>query len=197
MNKIKLQAIIVCFSAIIINSCSQLKEMATLTKCQFKLKSVENISLAGVNIQNLTNFSQLNLIDAAKITSAVANGTLPLSFVLNVEAKNPNPVKASMNKLEWILFIDDIEMINGILNKKIEIAPSGGISVFPILMQMDLKKILSGKSGDALLNFGFNLAGAGNKPTRITLKAKPSIMIGNSTITYPGYISINNEFTSK
>ncbi|HRS54459.1 MAG TPA: hypothetical protein P5250_07105, partial [Bacteroidales bacterium] len=146
---------------------------------------------------NLTNFSQLNLIDAAKITSAVANGTLPLSFVLNVEAKNPNPVKASMNKLEWILFIDDIEMINGILNKKIEIAPSGGISVFPILMQMDLKKILSGKSGDALLNFGFNLAGAGNKPTRITLKAKPSIMIGNSTITYPGYISINNEFTSK
>jgi len=194
MNKLRL--IIIAAVILTVSSCKQLNEMATLSKCEFRLKSVEGLSLAGVNIQNLTSFSQLNLLDAAKITSAVAGGNLPLGLTLNVDIKNPNKMQAAMNKLEWIFIIDDIEMLNGAVNKRVEIAPGGGITTLPIDMKMDLKKILSGSSGNALLNFGFNLAGAGNKPTRITLKAKPSILIGNSTIQYPGYINIRNEFTS-
>jgi len=178
------------------SSCNQLKEVTTLSKCQFKLASIQEIQLAGVNIQNLTDFSQLNLQNAAKITAAVADGRLPLSFTLNVDVKNPNITKASLNSLDWILIIDDIEMLNGTVNQKFEVAPSGGITTVPVKMEMDLKQILKGKSGEALLNFGFNLVGAGNKPTRITLKAKPSIMIGGRTIQYPGYINIRNEFTS-
>ncbi len=178
------------------SSCNQLKEVTTLSKCQFKLASIQEIQLAGVNIQNLTDFSQLNLQNAAKITAAVADGRLPLSFTLNVDVKNPNITKASLNSLDWILIIDDIEMLNGTVNQKFEVAPSGGITTVPVKMEMDLKQILKGKSGEALLNFGFNLVGAGNKPTRITLKAKPSIMIGGRAIQYPGYINIRNEFTS-
>lgn len=196
MKKINLSYVFAIITIFVSSSCVQLKEMATLSKCEFRLASVQNLSLAGVNVQNITKFSQLNLLDAAKITTAIASGNLPLTFTLNVDVKNPNSIKASMNSLDWILLIDDIEMLNGIVNKRFEIEPLGGVTTLPIALNIDLKKALSSSSGDALLNFGLNLTGVGNKPSRMTLKAKPSILVAGNTIKYPGYINIRNEFTS-
>ena len=45
-----------------------------------------------------------------------------------------------------------------------------------------------------MLNLALNVAGQGAKPTRILLKVKPSLMIGNSSIAIPGYISVQTEF---
>jgi hypothetical protein len=101
-----------------------------------------------------------------------------------------------MNKMEWILLIDNIEMVRGALNQRVTIAPNGGIATLPLQITTDLKSVLQ-KSTNEILNFGFGLAGADNKPARITLKIKPTIMIGNMPITYPGYISVSKDFTSK
>ncbi len=184
--------------AVVIVSCTELKQLATLAKCDFKLKSVDNIQLAGVNIQQMQNLSQVNALDVVKLTSAYMSKNLPLSFNLNVDTRNPNPTKAALTALDWILQIDDIDMTHGILNKRIEIAPNGGITTIPMNMNFDLFKVLTGKSKDAVLNFAFNLTGVGNNtPSRITLKAKPTVMIGSVPIQYPGYISIKNTFVSK
>jgi len=192
--------IIILFTVVIIQGCdiiNQVNQMATFAKCDFRLNTIQNLSLGGVNIQAIKNFSDINLLDAAKLTAALANGSLPLTFTLNVDVKNPNSSSAAMNKLDWILLIDDIEMVRGINNQRVEIGPNGGISTLPLAISTDLKKVLTGKSTDAILNFGFNLAGVGNKPTRVTLKAKPSIMVANQSISYPGYINVNNEFGGK
>ena len=125
----------------------------------------------------------------------VGGNTLPFSLKLNFEAKNPNSSTAGLNKLEWILFIDDIQMTSGSVDKAFSIPPNNGTAVVPIQVGIDLKQVLKGKSLDAIINFGFNLAGVGNKPTRIKAKLKPTIMIGNYPLTYPGYISVNNEFS--
>jgi hypothetical protein len=174
----------------------QAGELHTFGKCSFRLSSVEHISLANVNIQNINNFSDINIIDAAKITASVVSGKLLMNFILNVEVKNPNKSKAAMNKLEWILYIDNIEMAKGTLNERIEITSNGGISTLTLFLNFDLIKIFTGSSVYAVMNFGFNLAGIGNKPTRITLKAKPTIFVGNKPIIYPGYIKIRNKFSS-
>jgi hypothetical protein len=168
--------------------------MATLAKCDFKLNSVKQLTLAGVNIQQIKSIKDLGLIDAGVITAALAGGQLPLSFTLNIEAKNPNDQLAAMNRLDWILFIDKIEMLQGTLTEKVQIPANGGTSVIPLYMNMDLKKVLSGKSAETIINFGFNLAGMGGEPTRITVKAKPTIMVGSREITYPGYISITTKY---
>ena len=172
----------------------QVGQMATLTKCDFKLQSVKQLTLAGVNIQAIKSISDLGLIDAGMITAALAGGQLPLSFTLNVEAKNPNDQMAAMNRLDWILYIDDLEMVQGTLNEKVQIPANGGTSVIPLQMNMDLKKVLSGKSAETIINFGFNLAGMGGEPTRIKVKAKPTIMVGSREITYPGYITISTKW---
>jgi hypothetical protein len=186
-------ALSVLASCEVLNS---VKEMATFTRCDFRLKTVEQTRLVGVNIQNLKSFSDLKLTDVAIITNTFAGGHLPLTFTLNVEVRNPNASAASMSKVEWILLIDNHEMANGITTQMIQIPPNGGVTVWPLQINIDLAKALSGNTFDSLKNFGFNLAGVGNKPTRITLKAKPTIMVGNSSISYQGYITINTEFTS-
>lgn len=179
-------------------SCQQLQELQSLAKCEFKLRSVENIQLAGINIQQKQSFSQVNAMDVISVTSAYVSKNLPLSFNLNVDARNPNPTKAALTALDWILEIDDIEMTRGVLNKKYEINPNGGVTTIPMSMNFDLFKVLTGKAKDAVLNFGFNLTGAGsNTPSRITLKARPTVMIGTIPVQYPGYIAIKNTFVSK
>lgn len=175
----------------------QARQVAMLSKCEFKLKTVDQLRLAGVNIQQVKKLTDLNMMDAAKITAAaVSGGSLPLNFTLNVEARNPNTAAAGLTKLEWILFIDDIQMVSGVNEQRVQIPGNGGTGIIPLSIGIDLKQALKGKSGEAIANFGLNLAGAGNKPTRITLKAKPAIMVGSQSIAYPGYLTIQNEFTS-
>jgi len=190
----------ILISLIFVSGCDildQARQVAMLSKCQFKLSSVDQLRLAGVNIQQIHKLSDLTMMDAAKITTAAAiGGTLPLNFTLNVEAKNPNSTTAGLTKLDWILLIDDIEMVSGVNNQHVQIPANGGTAILPLTIGIDLKQALKGKSADAIANFGLNLAGAGNRPTRITLKAKPTIMVGSQSIAYPGYLTIQNEFTS-
>lgn len=181
---------------ILLSSCSVFKQTSEITsfaKCEFRIESARNMKLAGVNIQDKHSMSDLSLMDMTKIGSVLAGGTLPLTFDLNVQIRNPNQGMAAMNKLEWILILDDIEMTRGVLNERIEI-PAKIVLTFPVAMSLDLMKSLSGKSGDALINFALNLSGNGSRPTRIKLKAKPTIMVGATPIEYPGYITIRQEF---
>lgn len=178
-------------------SCRQLKEMANFAKCEFRLKSVENIQLAGFNVQQKKSLTDFSVLDAAKLMGAVAQNNFPLQFTLNVDVKNPNPVQASLNKLDWILLIDGIQMVQGTTQNKLQIAPNGGVANYPLLFNINLRDVLKEKTGQSLINFGLNMAGAGNQPTRITLRAKPYVSIGNFQLAYPGYFDIKTEYTSK
>lgn len=174
----------------------QVGQMANLSKCEFRMQSIRNLTLAGVNVQNIHKFSDLTLMDGAKLTAAVANNSFPLEFTLNLEARNPNTAAAGMTRMEWILFIDDIEMTRGTLSQAVTIPANSGIAVIPMQLRFDLKQVLSGKSADAILNFGLNLAGAGNSPTRFKMQIQPTINVGNWPVTYPGYITIGTNFGS-
>jgi LEA14-like dessication related protein len=172
----------------------QVSQISNLTKCEFRLESVQQLNLAGINVQNVKKISDLNMFDAAKIASALSSQQFPLDFTLNIEAKNPNSSAAGMTRIDWILLIDDIEMTRGIQDKQVTIPANNGIAVIPMQMHVDLQKALTGKSADAVINFAMNLAGSGNKPTRFTLQMKPAITVGGFPITYPGYLNVKTEF---
>ncbi|MCX6234140.1 MAG: hypothetical protein NT175_05350 [Bacteroidetes bacterium] len=174
----------------------QVNQMANLANCDFRLKSIEQTLLAGIYIQHMQSFAELSFSDVVTITNAIANKTLPLEFILNIEVRNPNTSPAAMNKMEWILLIDDQELLRGFSYQRVEIPANGGIAIMPLKINMDLMQVLTGVSLQVIKNFGFDLAGNGNGPTRIKIKAKPTIMIGNHPLTYPGYITITPEFSS-
>ena len=189
--------IILIFIALSLGACKQLKELANFARCEFKIRNIENITLAGINVQQVKSISDVGIADAARLMAAVGQNNLPLQFTLNVDVKNPNPTQASLNRLDWILIIDDIELLTGTSMNKIQIAPNGGIANYPLAFNFNLKDVMKQKTGQSLINFGLNLAGAGNQPSRVTLKAKPYINVGSFQIPYPGYITIKNQFTAK
>jgi hypothetical protein len=86
---------------------NQVNQMANLANCDFRLKSIQQTLLAGIYIQDILSFTDLGFLDMVTITNAIANKTLPLEFILNIEVRNPNISPAALNKLEWILLIDD------------------------------------------------------------------------------------------
>jgi hypothetical protein len=183
-----------------ISSCSVLKqanEMKTFAKCEFRLKSIEDVTLAGVDVTDVDQLSDLSFPEASNISMTAMQGKLPLYFKLKVEVRNPNEQKASMNRFLWDLFIDDQKITSGKVVKDIKVEPNGGISVMPIVVGVDLFEVLSGESADAVINFAMNLAGGGGAPTRLKLRAKPTIYVAMTQVDYPGWITIEQEFVSE
>jgi len=171
----------------------QTRTAINLKNCEFRIVSAENIILAGIPIETYTSVKDLGIADLALFMGAITQSELPLSLQLNLEVKNPNAEPAGISSLEYIIFIDDIRMLDGSYMKPFTVPPSS-TAVIPVQLSMDLKKALNGKSLDAILNFGFNLSGVGHKPTRFKLKLKPGILVGNTALSYPGYITVNTEY---
>jgi LEA14-like dessication related protein len=185
-------------SVVLLNGCSvtqQAGQVYNLVNCDFRIRSVDNIYLAGINIQNTAGLKNLGMAEMGKIMAAFTKPTFPLTFQLNIDARNPNASPAGLNRLDYIVYIDDIQVTSGVLEQTITIPGNSGIVNIPIQMNVDLKKMLQGKSMDAIVNFGFNLSGQGNKPSRLLLKLKPSILVGSKMLSYPGYINVKTEFT--
>ena len=178
-------------------SCKQIEQAMNLTKCDFRLKEATEIQLAGVDVQSIESWTDIGFTDIAKLTASFAQGTMPVSFKLKVEIRNPNTEMAALNRLDWKLLIDENQMAEGTSNQRVEVPPNGGISFMVLNITSDIKEVLSGESLKSLANLVLNMADAGGKPTKLTLKAKPYISIGKSTIAYPGYLNIKTEFTSE
>ncbi len=189
-NRIIISLLIIAF---FYQSCDILQQLVTFTKCEFKMNSLSNASLANVQVQNKKSFKDLTFVDAANVTKSLLGGTLPLTFDLNIEVKNPNASAASMQKMEWKAFLDDIQIAEGVMDQKVAIEP-GASQIIPLRVAVDLKKVFNKETKDALINFGFNLADAGGYPTRVKLDIKPTIYVGTFALAYPGYFTLKKEF---
>ncbi|KPK86027.1 MAG: hypothetical protein AMS27_05985 [Bacteroides sp. SM23_62_1] len=186
--------IAILFMVMVLNSCSYLKELSALADCDFRMSTLEDPLLAGIDISDRNSIEALTFEETGKIAKNILLGELPLSFILNVEVKNPNPVTASLNRLEYIAFIDDLQVAAGAVEERIEIPPLGGISTIPVKVETNLVELLKRESRNTLINFGLNLADASKRPTRVSIQIKPYIRVGNKDLEYPGYINVNKEF---
>ena len=196
IRKSLLNIVTILVIGLILNSCSFLKEVTAFGKCDFRVTTLENPRLAGVDVSDINQFSDIPFSDMGVITASILRGSLPLNFTLNIEARNPNPATAAMNRLEYIAMIDDVEIATGSLNQRVEIPANGGVTTIPLQLGTDIFELLQGESRQALVNFGLNLADAGNRPTRVGIKVKPTIIIGAVEIQYPGYYKLDYEFSS-
>ena len=182
-------------------SCDVAKQLAgtyALTQCKYDYNSISGLTLAGINLQNVSSISSLNPLSAANLLAAFSSssGSLPLSFTLNLDVSNSGVQTAILNNTNYILEIDGIEMTQGLFNQQLQIE-SGRKSVLPIAMAFDLKKVLSGKSLDAIKNLAFNFAGIGDATSNVTVKLKPSFVIGGSIVSLPDYIPVSFTLNKK
>ncbi len=80
------------------------------------------------------------------------------------------------------------ETINGVLDSSL-VLPPGQPVVIPLLMRVNLRDFFSGPA-ESLVNLAAGLAGLNADPTRIALRAVPTIDTPVGPIGYPSPITI-------
>jgi hypothetical protein len=174
----------------------QFEELTGFMRCEFRLASVSGVSLMGISLQGKTRVSDFNLMDVAKLQRALSGGALPLDLTLNMEVRNPNGSSAGLSGMKWQLYLDGGLLTEGALEKAVRIAGKG-TGAMPLGVRLDLNQVLSGKNFDSMLNLGLNIAGEGSRPTRLTMKVKPSVTVAGQTLPYPGWVSVGHSFGGK
>ena len=176
--------------------CSILSELTALSKCEFSFHSAQNPVVAGIDVMRIQTYSDLTFLDGQRLVSNILQKKLPFGITANVEVKNPGITTAALNHIEWIAFIDDIQISTGKIDRRIEIPGSGGTALVPIRIESDLFEYLHGDNPKTMLNFALNLVDAGGQPTRLSLKIKPSVYVGSTMVPYPDYFTISKDFSS-
>jgi len=169
---------------------SQVSSVANLVNCDFSLKNVNNISIAGVNLKNITS-GNLSATDVVKLVAAYQSKQVPLSMDLNINVKNPTNQQASMTAMDWILAIDGTDVANGASNRTYTIKPSTTTTV-PLGVSTDLGQLFSSKGVDALKNFASSFSNDGTS-SKIGLRIHPSMTVGTTQVPFPNYIKIEKK----
>lgn len=169
---------------------SQVTSVANLVNCQFNLKNVNNISIAGVNLKNITS-GNISATDVIKLVTAYQSKQLPLSMDLNIDVKNPTQQQAAMTAMDWILAIDGKDVANGASNRTYTIKPSTTTTV-PLGVNTDLYKIFSKDGVDAVKNFASSFSSDGTS-SKVGLRIRPSLSVGTSQVPFPNYIKLEKK----
>lgn len=179
------------FAAIaVVAGCATLQQYAALRQVAFSLAGVQNGTLAGVPLARIAAYRDLSVIDIGRLTLAAARKDVPLEVQLNLRADNPpdNRSTATMAKLAWTLLIDNKETVSGVLDTTVAL-PAGEAVSIPLKARLNLYEFFGG-SAEELLNLAAGLAGLNADPTRITLRATPTINTPLGQIAYPQPIMI-------
>ncbi|GAA4401245.1 hypothetical protein GCM10023187_15200 [Nibrella viscosa] len=187
---------------LLLSRCSvnrQIAEAKTLGDCKFDLVSADSVYLAGYNIREFRKIEEFNPLKYPRIASGVLLGSVPLDAHINLEIVNPTSRLAAINQLEYRVLLADVELVNGLLNQRIEVAPRGGRTIVPVRLRTNAYRLITdANTRDAFINFVRNLSGTPDtNPSTLTIKIKPTLSLGNKQVDYPGYITINQQVTNK
>lgn len=191
-------AVFSLLAAASLQSCSTLKSIGqavtNLASCKFKLASISDFTLGGISLQGKRRFE---MADGVKLLAGFTQNSLPASFTLSVAAINPNDgtagtmaSPATLTGFAWTLLVDSTATINGDIASPIVLPASGKESIIPLKIRLDLVDFFKNKGYEHILNLALALGGMNGSPSRITLRAKPTIQTDFGAISYPGTIDI-------
>ena len=189
--KIK-SVLILAVIALLLAGCTGASQLVSFAKCDFDFVSVDNVKVADINFSQKRKYSDISIVDAAKLVKALTNKDFTLSLTVNVKVKNPNQRRAALGGFDYILWIDDVKMLAGTMNQAFEIE-SGQSITMPMEFSIDLLDLLKGESRDKILSFGCGLAINNADASRVKLSLKPYFKNGANISKFPTYITIGGD----
>jgi hypothetical protein len=203
MRRIFLSLVIISFVILGIQ-CSVYESFTNLSRLQFKVGDVNGFQINGVSISNKSKLGDFNPLDLLNLSSSFAQSTLPASFVLNVDAKNPNDgtggykkSDATLQNFKWRLFLDDKETVSGDIDQPITIPGTGDVTTIPLRINLDLIKFFKDKGYESIINLALALGGTQGSSSKVTLYATPTVSSPFGNITYPGELKLVDTQFSK
>jgi hypothetical protein len=177
---------------VVVAGCATLQQIAALRQVDFALREVRNGELAGVSLARVANYRDLSAVELGRIAYAVARDDVPLEFQLDIAALNPadNGTTATMLILAWSVFLDEKETVSGVLDTNY-VLPPGQEVIIPLHVAMNLRRFFDGPA-ESLIDLAAGLVGIRSDPTRIAVRATPTISTPLGPIRYPTPITIVN-----
>lgn len=188
--------ILICLAAVTLFGCGvnkQAQQIKALEKCRYRVISASNISVAGTDVKRLINNQDINLGSLPALAFGLLRKDVPMRATINMEIENPAGNLAAINQFEYKILINNQELADGFVDRQVSIAAGQTVTV-PVAVNVNVYQFIS--NARVMSEISDFLRG-GDRKGLVTLKIKPSIMVGGTLIKYPGYITIDKEFSSK
>lgn len=183
-----------------LGSCSvnkQAQQIKALEKCDYKLINASNITVAGTDVQKIIKGNNIDLSSLPSLALGYLRKDIPLRANLNLEITNPSTTLAAINNFDYIILINKQEIANGTVDQRVSI-DAGQTTRVPVQLNANIYKFLAdGNVLSDITDFVKATNGGTEKKGMVTLKIRPSIMVGGGLVKYPGYITIDKEVSSK
>jgi len=183
-------------TVLLLHGCSVFSEITALRKCEFRLHSLEEPRLCGIEVSQKRSWKDFSFLEGQQIAATLLNSSLPFEILLNLEVRNPGSKLAAVNTIHWIAYVEDVQVAQGAVVQRVEIPPSHGRVLIPMYLQTDLFEFLEKGHPGSMLNFALSLVQTKDRSSQVSLKIKPSVMVGKRTIPYPGYFTLTKEFSA-
>ncbi len=182
------------------SSCSinkQAQQIKALEQCDYKLNDINQITIAGTDLKRLVTDQSINLVNLPALALGFLRQDIPLRANLQLEITNPSTSLAAINNFDYIILINKQELVNGTVDQRISIEP-GKTTTVPVMLNTNIYQFLSNqKILDEVTKFLTSPKNGTETKGMVTIKIKPSIMVGGGLVKYPGYITIDKEVSSK
>lgn len=199
--KNKKQPILILLLILFVTSCGVYETISNFTRLQFKVDSYNNFRVADVSLENKDDIDDFSPIDYVKFTGAFVKGEVLFSFLINVEAKNPNDgsggypaTNLTIKQFPFRVLLDEKEILTGNIQEEFFVPGVGENKIIPIEVKVDLLKFFKNKSFEELADFILAIGGKDGSRSRISLFAKPILGTPVGEIEYPEEIKISREF---
>lgn len=184
-------------TTILVASCSIFQTIENVGRLKYRIHSALDYKLGGISINNKTSIRDFSAIDLLKLSANITKGNLPLTFQINVEAKNPNDgtgggprTDINLNSFPWRMFLNDKELVSGNIAQPVFVPGKGESVLIPIQVEIDLVKAYENKSLNELVNLVLQLGGMHGSTSNLKLLVKPVLGTPIGNIKYPNEITI-------
>jgi hypothetical protein len=175
------------------SSCSileQAQEYERFIQCDFSLSNIQVLEISGIDISSLSSKGDLSMMDMMAITKQIFSNNFPATLSINLKASNKDLQQASIAGLDWKILMDNEELVSGLVDQEVLVKPQSS-TTFPVIVQVDLMKLLRSESLGKIMAFAFGE----NQYQEISklgaeIKIKPYYKTKSGIKKYPGYLSI-------
>jgi hypothetical protein len=170
--------------------CAAARQLAAVRQVEFHLNGVSGARVAGIALENVRSYSDLEPADLARLGLAIAAHQVPLELTFQIEGRNPetNTVTAKLIAMDWSCLVDDHEVVSGELRDSYSFPP-GKARDIPLLVRLDLMQAFGSRRQD-LIDVALALAGRNAGSHQATLRLTPSVETALGTIRYPVPIDV-------
>lgn len=193
--------LLIGFIALTLWSCGinrQAQQIKALEDCKYRITGVQQVSIAGTDVKKLLNEQSFNLTSLPGVALGLLRKDIPLRANLNLEISNPSGNLAAINQFEYKILVNNTDLAEGIVNQNVSIAQGQTVTV-PVQLTSNIYGLVSNGNvfNDIIKAAQKGASSKDEKLGLLTIKIKPTFMLGNTPVKYPGYITINKDISSK